>query len=323
MRIDTVSYFSVSLPGIREQQTAIARLNQQIASGMALLAPRDDPLATEKVLELSNRVATRSQHAANQDRAELALKYEQTVIQEMQQTLTSARSLLSISPFNNMELRNIHAEQLKGSFNHLLGLLNARDPSGDFIFGGHVTDSAPFANTSLDTDPVVPVDTAYGGTPDPGGLRRLAIEEGRAVQVNDNLAGVFLFTDSGFIDPANGAGPDQDQHDLLENLAYAIAELPGASITVDEINRLATLIDKTLERLALVEHRVAGAMGEVLDARGTTQALLLQEKNALGEIQQVDQAAAIIELQTRQTTLEAANRAYARTSGLSLFNFLG
>ena len=51
--------------------------------------------------------------------------------------------------------------------------------------------------------------------------------------------------------------------------------------------------------------------------------LLLEEKNALSDMTQVDQAAAIVELQSRQTTLEAISRAYSLTSGLSLFNYLG
>ena len=37
----------------------------------------------------------------------------------------------------------------------------------------------------------------------------------------------------------------------------------------------------------------------------------------------VDQAAAIMRLKTRQTSLEAAERAYAMTSSLSLFSYLG
>jgi hypothetical protein len=62
---------------------------------------------------------------------------------------------------------------------------------------------------------------------------------------------------------------------------------------------------------------------EIKDVRASTQALLLNEKNALSDMTQVDKAAAIVELQSRQTTLEAISRAYSLTSGLSLFNYLG
>ena len=323
MRIDTLSYFSTSLPGIRDNQTAIARLNQQIASGMRLLAPKDDPLATNKVLQLSSQVATRSQHVANQDRAEFSLRYEQTVVQEMQKSLGDARGLLNINSGNSQELLNIHAEQLKGTFNQILDLLNTRDSGGNAIFGGFNTDGRPYANASLSTTPTTVQPTTYSGTAAPGGLREAAIEEGRTVQVNDNLYSAFIFTDPSFIDSANGAGANQDNHDLLQNLADAIAKLSSNSATQSEINGYATMIDKVMTRLASVEHRIAGAMGEIEDVRSMSKALLLQEKNALGDIQQVDQAAAIIELQTRQTTLQATEQAYARTANLTLFNFLG
>ena len=308
MRIDTLSYFSTSLPGIRDNQSAIARLNQQIATGKAFLAPKDDPLATEKILQLSNRVATRTQYASNQDRAELALKYEQTVAQEIQKAMTDARGLFSISPTHDQSLRNIHAEQLKGAFNHIIGLLNTRDPSGNFIFGGFNTvlpgSQQPFEKT-LDGGATA---TTYNGTPNPGGTRSIEIESGRYVQVNDNLDAVFQ----------SGTA-----NDFLQQLDAAITALPTAGITQSQIDGYVALIDTALGNLALVEHRIAGVMSEVSDVRDTTNALLLQEKNALGDIQQVDQAAAIIELQTRQTTLEAASQAFARTSGLSLFNYLG
>lgn len=307
MRIDTLTYFSTSLPGIRDNQNAIARLNQQIASGQAFLAPKDDPLATEKILQLSNRVATRSQYVSNQDRAELALNYEQTVVQEIQKAMTDARGLFSISPANDQSLRNIHAEQLKGIFDHMVGLLNTRDPAGNFIFGGFNTvlpgSQEPFEKT-LDGGVTA---TTYNGTPNPGGTRSIEIESGRYVQVNDNLDAVFQ----------SGTA-----NDFLQQLDQAITNLPGATITQTQIDAYRALIDTALGNLALVEHRIAGVMSEVQDVRGTTNALLLIEKNALSDIQQVDQAAAIVELQTRQTSLEAASQAYARTSGLSLFNYL-
>jgi flagellar hook-associated protein 3 FlgL len=310
MRIDTLSYFSTSLPGMRDNQSAIARLNEQIASGKAFLAPKDDPLATEKILQLSNRVATRSQYVSNQDRAELALNYEQTVVQEMQKAMTDARGLFSISPANDPSLRNVHAEQLKGIFDHMVGLLNTRDPGGNFIFGGFNTilpgSQQPFQKTLDSVSPATA--TTYNGTPNPGGTRSIEIESGRYVQVNDNLDAVFQ---SGTV------------NDFLQNLNQAIIDLPGTTITQTQIDGYRALIDTAMGNLALVEHRIAGVMGEVRDVRGTTNALLLLEKNALSDIQQVDQAAAIMELQTRQTTLEAASRAYALTSGLSLFNYLG
>lgn len=325
MRIDSFSYFTASLPGIRDNQQAISRLSQQIATGKAYLAPKDDPLATEKILHLSNRVAARTQFTSNQDRAALALKYESTVLEEMYKTLEEARGLISgVSPSHDAGLRDTIAQQLGGVTRHLLSLANTQDPQGNYIFGGHDTNDPPFSNVLDGTGAA----TAYDGTPitdtaNPAGTRAIEVDTGRYIQVNDNLNVVFQATeldDAGApVVPASVvAGLD-----LLQELDDAVGSIPGAGLTQADIDGWTSLLTTALTNLDAISHRVAAAHGEVEDVRATTNALLLQEKNALSDIQQVDQASAIVELQLRQTSLEAAERAYARTAGLSLFNFLG
>jgi len=321
MRIDSMTYFNTSLVGIQSNQSAIARLNQQIATGLTMLSTKDDPVTAVKAMELSNRIAVRTQYAANQDKAELDLKYETVVTREMTSALNQARALLvGISPSHSESLRNVHAEQLKGVFNQLLDLANTRDPSGNYIFAGFETSDVPFTNSSLTTGIVTA--TQYDGTPDddilpPDGVRNVEVESGRFVQASDNISKVFLFTD-----PVNIADPTSN--DVLRNLADAIFKLqPGGTITQADIDGYVAVLDKAVSNLGLIEHRVAGALTEIKDLRASTQALLLNEKNALSDMTQVDQAAAIVELQSRQTTLEAISRAYSLTSGLSLFNYLG
>jgi flagellar hook-associated protein 3 FlgL len=325
MRIDTMTYLNISLTGIQSNQSAIARLNQQIASGLSLLSAKDDPVSAVKALELGNRIAVRTQYAANQDKVELDLNYTSVVSQEMHSALDEARGLLAgISTSHDAALRNTHAEQLKGVFNHVLDLLNTRDPSGNSIFAGFETASVPYVNTSLDTASVTA--TQYNGTAAPGGAREVEVENGRYVRANDNLADVFLFTDAAIVDPVQGGA----SHDVLENLAHAIINLPlnvggtdEALLTETELQGYRDVLNVALGKLELVQHRIAGALTEISDLRTSTQGLLLNEKNALSDLTQIDTATAIIELQNRQTTLEAISRAYALTSGLSLFNFIG
>lgn len=307
MRIDSLTYFNTSLYGMRENQGGIARLTQQIAADRKLLQPKDDPVATEQVLDLSNRIAARTQFVSNQDRASLALKYETTVLTEMQKSLDGARALLAgVNPTNDAGFRESVASRLAGYANQVLDLANTRDPAGNYIFGGHQTSTRPYANP-LDGSAAA---TAYSGTPDPGGTRDIEVEVGRFIQVNDNLDGVFR---------SGVAGSD-----LLQELDDAIAKLrdDASPPTQQEISDWMSLLDGALSALKDINYRVAAAYGEVEDVRATSKALMLQEKNALSDIQSLDREAAILELQLRQTTLEASQRAYARISGLSLFNFL-
>jgi flagellar hook-associated protein 3 FlgL len=317
LRIDTNSFFTASLAGMRDNQSAMARLNEQIATGKALLAPKDDPLATEKILQLSNRVAVRTQFQSNQDRASLALKYESTVLAEMRKALEDAQDLIAgVSPAHDASLRNTVAQQLAGVSRHILSLANIRDPNGNYIFGGQATTAAPYANpldgtataTTYSGTPLLPTATAPDGQTGPGGSRWLEVDTGRYVRVNDNLDAVLQ----------SGTA-----NDLLQELDDAAATIPGGTLTQTAIDGWTALLTTAITRLDAISHRVAAAYGEVEDVRETTGALLLQEKNALSDIQQVDQAAAIMELQLRQTALQAAGSAFARTAGLSLFNYLG
>ena len=310
MRIDSMTYLNTSLPGIQSNQSAIARLNQQIGTGLRMLNAKDDPVAATKALELGNRVALRTQYAANQDKLELDLQYQNVVTKEMDSALNQARGLLtSISPSHTPELRNVHAEQLKAVFNHLLSLANTRDPAGNYIFAGFETATQPYANSSTATIPATLQPTLYSGTPVPGGVRKVEVENGRYIQANDNLDQVFK---------AGVAGSD-----LLQELGDAIVNLQtGGTVTEADLNGYVALLDTAVYDLGLIQHRAAGALTEIKDLRASTEALMLAEKNMLSDLTQVDKAAAIVELQSRQTSLEAISRAYSITSGLSLFNYL-
>jgi flagellar hook-associated protein 3 FlgL len=312
MRIDSVTFFTASLAGIRDNQSAMARLNEQIATGQNYLAPKDDPLATQKVLDLGNRLAARTQYAANQTKAGLALEYESTVLNEVESALKKARALIvGTSPAFDAQARDVQAQQLRGVFNHLLGLANTQDPSGNYIFAGDKTTTQPFANAGGGIPPAGVV-TSYVGT---ASTRDVEVDAGRRLQVSDNLDTVFQA----------GGGPGVD---LLQTLDEAIVRLPLDGALPGAINDQATLdgyiqtLDDAINALAGIQYRIAGAQTELADLSVTTQSLLTLESNALGDLQQLDQATAIMQLKTRQTSLEAAERAYAMTSSLSLFSFL-
>ena len=316
MRISSLILSTQALTGIHREQAAIARLTQHIATGQAITAPKDDPVRAPRILELTDRIALRQQYLANQDKARLALNYEQTVIGQMRKVLEHARSvLMGVAPSHDANLRAQYSDLIMADYNQLKGLANTRDPSGNYIFSGHQTATAPYTHTQVAPGNGNPADhessgsTTYHGTALPGGLRYIEIDTGRLVQVNDNLDSVF-----------------RDGIDLLQALdqvAIDLRENPDPTLlTQSDIDTAISVINTALDRLGLIERRIAAAQLEVADTLATTKTLLNEEKNALGALIELDQAAAIVELQRRQITLEAAQRAYARTSGLSLFNFL-
>jgi flagellar hook-associated protein 3 FlgL len=327
MRIDSATYQSMSLAGIQSNQSSIARLSQQISTGLRMQTAKDDPIGSTKALELSNRIAIRTQYAENQTKAENDLSYQNVVLDEMRGALDQARSLfLSVSSSQSSAVQSGYAEQLKGVFNRLLDMANTQDTGGDYIFGGTASNVKPFTNSSVNSlsgatatveatlfdNEVAPGPAALSAT------RQLEIGAGHLVQVTDSIVNVMRFNDASLTDPAT----DSEDHDVLQNLAHAMVSLQEGTMTEDKLRGYIGVIAGAKDNLLAIQQRVAGAQTEIKDLRASTQSILLLEKNALSDLTQVDQAAAIVELKSRQTTLEAVSRAYAMTSNLSLFNYI-
>jgi flagellar hook-associated protein 3 FlgL len=327
MRIDTSTYLSNSLVGIQNNQSNIARLSQQISTGLRMQSSKDDPVSAVKAMELSDRISMRTQYSTNQTKAELDLNYSTIVLQEMGSALDEARGIfLSVSASQTSAVRDGYAEKLKGVFNHLMDLANTRNTSGEYIFSGTATNLKPFANPSASSLPVTPQPTTtFGDQPLPGPLeasamqqRQIEINTDYRVQTTDNITSVLSFEDPSFVDPAAGG----DTHDVLQNLANAIVGLKDGTINNTELKDYVSVVAQARDNLLAIQQRVAGALTEIKDTRASTEAVLLLERNALSDLTQVDKAAAIVELQSRQTTLEAISRAYSVTSSLSLFNYI-
>ncbi len=317
MRISSLTYFTSSLGAMQTNQANIARLSEQIASDTRILSPKDDPLATGKALDLSNRVALRDQHLANQQKAELDLNYESTVLNGMRGVLNNVnKQLTGMSPNQTQALRDQYAAIVNGAYIQLKELANTRNPEGNYIFGGYQSGVVPFTHSpAYGTATTVSPDTTYNGTAygsatAPAGVRSIEVASGRDIQVNDNLDVMFQ----------SGAAPGKD--DILRTVDQLAVDLKAGTITQAQLDTTITKVNTALTALGRMESRVGAAQVELKEVGTATRSLRLAEQSALSGLLQLDKAAAIIEQQSRQTSLEAAQRAYAQTSKLSLFSYL-
>lgn len=314
MRISSATFYASTLSGIRDQQSAMARLNQQLGTNQRLLAPKDDPIAMTQVLSLSESIASRVQFQSNQQRAELALKQESTLLDELYDALSSVRQVITgTNAGNDQSLRDQAAATLAGLYTHIKDLANYRDANGEYIFAGYETATQPYVHAPA-YNPASPggaADSPDGAYIGDAGLRRIEVERGRFIQVNDNL-NTFM--------QAGGVS------DLLELIDQAAIDLhdsvtPVATLQASLDAAYATM-GTALDAARTMMTSVAGRMLEVSDVRTSTEQFLLQERNALGDLTELDQAAVIVELQQRQISLQAAESAFSLTSKLSLFNYL-
>ncbi len=313
MRISTSTFYNASLTGIQDQQSQIARLTQRIAEQKSFITAKEAPINASRAMDLSNSIAQRTQYMANQDRAELSLKFENLQLEQLRTTLNSTRTtLMGAGADQTQSVRDQLAIQVSNFYSLARDIANSRDAQGNYVFAGHETASQPYAHTPTypGSLPVSANATSYAGD---SGVRGVAVESGRQVQTSDSIEDVLR-------------GDGSAAQDLLGAIDYAATALqdPAASASAVDaaVQGAISAINGALDSLQNVQTRVAGRMLEVNDLRASTRQLLATEKDALGSLTELDTAAAIIELQLQQTNLEASQRTFALVSNLSLFSYI-
>lgn len=118
----------------------------------------------------------------------------------------------------------------------------------------------------------------------------------------------------------------RDVFAMLDDLAAALdvpADTPAQRAALsNHINRALSDLDRALEHIGEARSAVGGRLNAIDRQQDLNEDLLLGSQFLLSEIADLDYAEAISRLSRQQLALEAAQQAYVRVQGLSLFNFL-
>ncbi|WP_179405422.1 flagellar hook-associated protein FlgL [Burkholderia guangdongensis] len=200
MRISTSQFFQVNVAQMNDQQSQLTQLYQQIASGVSLSTPADNPLGAAQAVQLSATSATLSQYTTNQNVALTSLQAEDSALSSVTNVLNSIQTLLvragdsSLSDANRSAL----ATQLQGYRDQLMTVANSTDSGGHYIFSGFQASAQPFANQPGGG-------VTYSGD---SGTRNVQIADGQTVAQGDSGAAVFLSVPTPGAQPVPAAGPN-------------------------------------------------------------------------------------------------------------------
>ncbi|MBB1391115.1 flagellar hook-associated protein FlgL [Shewanella sp. SG44-6] len=191
MRISTGQMFQQNTNSILEKQSATNTIMAQISSGKKVNTAGDDPVAAIGIDNLKQKNALVDQFVKNIDyatshiqQAESQLGQADTLAGSMKESM-----LRGINGSMTSAERQVIADDMRQSLEQLMSIANTKDESGNYIFAGNKTNSAPFA---FDNNG----DVVYGGD---AGIRKSNIAQG--VQVNTNTPG-----DAAFMNAPNAMG---------------------------------------------------------------------------------------------------------------------
>ena len=305
IRFATSMLYRQSAINMGQQQTALVKVQQQMATGNRILENADDPVASARLLNLKDELGRYDQYERNSDLANGRLNLEETVLEGSGEILQRS-SELAIQANNgvlNDDNRKAIAGEIRQLRDELLNLANTQDGNGEYLFAGFKSDKPPFtADTS--NPPVV----TYNGD---AGQRLIQAGPTLNVAVGDPGSSAF------------GSATAVGTTDLFKTLGDFITalETPGplnqtaAAAAQDGIKAGLTQVDG-------IRAKIGARMKALDDQQNTNGDFAVHLKQTISDIGDLDYAEAATRLSREMLVLQAAQQSFIKIEGLSLFNYM-
>src|SRR3989338_4738063 len=184
MRISSNTLFNSSAAAMSQQQSRLLQTNQQIASGRKLLPASDDPVASARILDLSEADKMNTQYTTNRKAALHTLSTSETVLDSVTSLILDVRDIAldagSTSSLTDSMRQGI-ASGLSGKLEELMGLANSTDGLGHYLYSGYQSKTQPFADLGSGV--------LYEGD---DGQRLVQVSSGRRMPSSDSGADIFM-----------------------------------------------------------------------------------------------------------------------------------
>jgi flagellar hook-associated protein 3 FlgL len=281
-----------ALEAIQRSVSGLDETQRQIATGLRIRRPDDDPAGYVGIHVADRRLAALSQYRRNMATAGARLNAEEAVLDQTTEILARARELAVSQGASNgtAQTRLIAKAEVDQLIGETVALGNTRH-GNLYLFGGDFADTAPFAANGS-SNPARP----------PVGGGNAEIGPGQTVTLNHDGQRVFL--DSGVFA-------------ALQQLSVALGtdDTPGVAAS---ITSLTLALDDVQELLG-----EAGARARQMETSAANiDALEVTLRTQRSDLADADLDEAISKLASRQTAYEAALLATSRLNTLSLMDYL-
>ncbi|WP_448650203.1 flagellar hook-associated protein 3 [Pseudomonas fluorescens] len=150
MRISTQQYFDTSSSKYQDNYSGVVKAQDQASSGVRVQTAADDPVAAAQLLMLQQQKDMLGQYNGNITSLQNSLTNEESVLGSINTALQTAQGLALQA--GNLKLSNDDrqaiAAQVGALEDQVLGLLNTKDSSGNYMFSGAKTDTPPYSRNN-------------------------------------------------------------------------------------------------------------------------------------------------------------------------------
>jgi flagellar hook-associated protein 3 FlgL len=300
MRISSTQYQAIMNESLQLNQGKLSSLTQQMASGMRIQLPSDDPVDSVRLSRLQREEASIKQYRDNIAAVQIRLTKNEGYLQNMVNDMNSGRDLLVWASDGGNAPADLQAmiTPLTSLRDSLFYNANTIDQEGNYVFSGTATKTAPIVYNAA-----APAGSRYSFAANTN-AQNVVVGNGITQVANENLSGL---------------------EKLLNQLDQTISTLSSPTVNVNNPAVRSVLsanlngFDDAMDLLAGKIALIGGTQNiiKTLDANHAN--VSLSNQNAISDIGQLDMAQAATDLNGYQTALEATYKAYAKIGNLSLF----
>jgi flagellar hook-associated protein 3 FlgL len=300
MRVTANTSSENALFYIQQGRAKLDRLQELISSGQNVNRPSDDPIASNLILGIADKIKTGDQYKSNIDKTQILMQVTNTALQGMSDTLKLAKDLAS-SLVNGSSDPNTLANavtQLQALKQQMIDMGNTQF-NDSYIFAGADNTTPPFSGTA----------PYYAG--DETAVR---IEIGNVTFQQTNIPGNQILTaDTAASQPYGTTNIMQ----TLDNLIAAVGSNNVAGIATGSVALTAGSKQLQNAQNDIVTRIVRLDSAEKMNVNNKNTLLTV-----LGNTQNVDYAKLGVELTQQQTAFNASLSATAKITQLSLLDYL-
>ena len=305
MKVSTSQIFERATTQMAQQQSKVAAMQAQLATGKQVLRPSDSPEQAGMIQRLSSALNRQDVYSSNLDAINSRLGAEEAALMSSEDVMQRVRELAVQASSDTMSVadRKIIASEVTALRDQLLSLANAQDVSGNYVFSGSMVRDQPFT------------EDAAGNLVYQGDQNRMLVDVSDQRQLalnrpgNEVFSSVIRETDGvservGFfqvIDDFNAALLNQDSGQLQNSLAEVSELTLNMAVSIADVGSRLRISELQSDSLA--------------DAK-------LRYQTLLSGAEDLDYATAITQLTSEIMSLEAGQSSFAKISQLTLFDYI-
>ncbi|MDD3576024.1 flagellar hook-associated protein FlgL [Halothiobacillus sp.] len=305
MRVSTSMVFAQGLSNLQQQQSAMLQSQQEIATGVKLTNPAQDPVAFSTASDLSVLSSKQNQYSTNIDNATGKIQVQESTLGSITTMLQSVRdvAIQANNAAQNGTSLSALTDQLDQLQKALAGQMNATDERGEYLFSGTAAREKPYDASGV-------LNPAVGSA----GTVKLAISDQQSVGINQPAGQIFQLSSSAT------TGGNASILQVIDQLKTAITTQPANLQTVYE--NAQKDIDAVMNQVTDARGSMGNALNTLSTAKNDNAAQNVLTQQTLSGLRDTDVASAITKLNQSYLNLQATQQSMVKIQSLSLFNYI-